>query len=477
MSRIGWVLFLIGIVMLSSAANILGTQDIARNDGLGYSGAPSNASVNYMASTNWAGYVYCSGVSSAQSLCKTISSGTVGSFGCWTVPQVAQTIPAGSPGGEQALSIWTGIGGTDTGSLAQVGVTLVPGRGITAWWETLPSVANSVSLSVNPGDLLCGEVEIVGENYFGQQLIYFALEDQTTGQSWNNGGMLDVCGGTLFWPGCAVVQADSAEWILESPQINGHETTLPAFNEVSFQDLSVETGPGTWTNASGLPPGGKLNLLELQSTQTPTSPAYMTQVSSLTTLPGGLPGFTVSYLTQLTGVRTQTQGNRTDLIALLTSSDTVVPPNLPPSFSLTLTATLGRCGTKCSDRTVQSSGITIQSGPQSVGTLPAAPGEDQGISATACLWWVAPGASVGDSGSSLLLGCVGQGLISATHQAIAPTTYAPLIPSTLGEMLVGGLFLAESLLLGGLLFRARRWVQRRPSLPTNRRGGTSKATK
>ena len=477
MARIAWTLFLIGVVALSTAANLRGAQDIAQNSGPRYSGALSSASVNYVTSTNWAGYVYCAGVSSSRSLCPARSSRTAGSFGCWTVPQIAQTIPTGSPGGEQALSIWTGIGGTDTGSLAQVGVTLVPGQGITAWWETLPSAANRVFLSVSPGNLLCGEVEIVGENYFGQQLIYFALEDRTTGQSWNNGGMLDVCGGTLFWPGCAAVQAGGAEWILESPQVSGHETTLPAFREVSFQDLSVETGPGSWTSASGLPPGGRLNLLELQSTRSPTAPAYMTQVSSLTYLRGGLPGFTVSYLTQLTGVRTQTQGNRTDLIALLASSDTVLPSNLPPPFFLTLTANVGRCGRKCSDRTVQSSGISIRTGSQSVGTLPAAPAEDQGIAATACLWWVTPGASVGASGSSLLLACVGQGSTSAAPQTIAPTPYVPLLPSTLRGMLVGGLFLAESLLLGGLLFRGTRWVLHRSPLTSNRRRGPSKSTK
>ena len=94
-------------------------------------------------SRNWAGYEASTGTFTAV-------------HGSWTVP----TPVAGStPGG---MSTWVGIGGTTNPDLIQTGTDealTTTGRVIaSAWIETLPQPAQTISLAVSPGDSITASV-------------------------------------------------------------------------------------------------------------------------------------------------------------------------------------------------------------------------------------------------------------------------------------------------------------------------------
>lgn len=460
MSSMVAILIIVGMVIpLANPVAVTGQRSFSSGE-LQQAGALENASVAYVVSTNWAGYAYCPSGSSFGTVCRGGAS-LKGSFGCWTVPQVAQTISSGSAGGVQDLSIWTGIGGTAESSLAQIGVTVTPGQTVHAWWETLPSPATRVPLAIRPGDLVCAEVELVGQNPFGQQIIYFAFEDLTSGASWDNSWLPDVCGGAVFWPACERVQADSAEWVVESPMVNGQEASLPAFSEIDFQNIAVDLSGNRWVPASELEGAGQLTLLELQSSVAPTSPAFMTQVSSLSISADGVTGFSVSYLAKLSQTQVMTGRSSLDVTAVLVSSDTLTWADSPSSFSLALTATLIACDPQCQQSTVERSGISVMNGAQPVGSIPLGHGPNPEFRATACLWWVSPGSSLNQSGTNLLLECANESSASDPYTVISPMSYSPALTSLEFAMTIYGLLAGEVAALIGLVIQARRRLLRR----------------
>ncbi len=353
--------------------------------------------------SNWAGYLYCpDGVT--PDLCAE-GPGTVdGVFGCWTVPAVAQTLPTGSSGGTQIATTWIGVGGTHGDHLAQIGVTETPGQAPSAWWETLPSPAQPISLEVNSGDEVCAQTEMVGLNPFGQQLWYFSLRDLTSGTEWDNGGMIQVCGGSLFWAACNSVDLNSADWILESPHLSGALTALPAFQETAFTNLMI-VAEGTWLSVSSLASPETSLVLNLQSTFGPTAPAYMTWVSLRPS--GAAPSaIDIEYLAGLTVPSQESHAGPTSRVELQ-ALDRIVPDTNVAPFDLAwvYTPSPEGCSPPCTaENDVAALNFTV--GTQTY-SLPPTPSTGSG-SWELCLWWAAPGSSdQGLAGGSLELECVG----------------------------------------------------------------------
>jgi hypothetical protein len=178
---------------------------------------------------------------------------------------VAQSARVGSDGGIQSFSEWVGIGGADGNyDLVQIGTTTSPGSGPAVWWESLPSGEVPISLNVNTGDFVCGEVALAGYNLFDQQLWYLYIRDYTSGQYWDNWWALDVCGGAIFWPSCNSVNMNSAEWVLETPDLNGQQAQPPATTAVYFSSLLVERNGG-WQDAGSIPSPGNFIMMNMVS--------------------------------------------------------------------------------------------------------------------------------------------------------------------------------------------------------------------
>jgi hypothetical protein len=224
-------------------------------------------------SGNWAGYVYCANGESTAG-CAAGTAQVTGDFGCWNVPTVAESYGLGSGGVGQALSQWIGVGGYDgQNDLIQIGTTTSPGSAPSAWWETLPAAEISIAMNVNIGNLVCGQIALVGYNLWGQQLWYTSLRDYSNGQFWDNWWDLDVCGGAVFWPSCSTVIMASAEWVLETPELNGQTTLPPATSAVYFSSLIVQSG-GEWQDVGGLSGAGHSIILDMLGGETASRSWY-----------------------------------------------------------------------------------------------------------------------------------------------------------------------------------------------------------
>lgn len=157
-------------------------------------------------SANWSGYVATGGSFTAVS-------------GTWTVPRVSGT----QPGAGDAT--WVGIGGERSRDLVQAGTdATVLGTGrvrYTAWIETLPQAAQTVPLTVNPGDTVTVSLS---QQSSGIWLIRF--ENHTTGQQYQT---------TVRYSS----SLSSAEWIEEAPA--GGRRTLPLddFGTVQFRNTTT----------------------------------------------------------------------------------------------------------------------------------------------------------------------------------------------------------------------------------------------
>jgi hypothetical protein len=157
-------------------------------------------------SSNWSGYVATGGTFTAVS-------------GTWTVPQVSGT----QPGAGDAT--WVGIGGERSRDLIQAGTdATVLGAGrvrYSAWIETLPQAAQTVPLTVSPGDTVTVSLT---QREDGVWAITF--ENHMTGQRYQT---------TVRYSS----SLSSAEWIEEAP--SGGRRTLPLddFGTVQFRNATT----------------------------------------------------------------------------------------------------------------------------------------------------------------------------------------------------------------------------------------------
>jgi hypothetical protein len=180
--------------------------------------APASAVTGAQASVsaNWAGYV-ASPLPRAGSRFKDVS-------GTWRVPDVTCT-----PGHETASAVWVGLGGYSERSraLEQIGSDADCTRSgqavYSSWYELLPAGPVNLRLRVNPGDELAAAVRI---------------RDLSTGRHFAKTKRMGV------------IDASSAEWIVEAPSVCPSASTCTAlaladFGQVAFTDATAAVGSHT----------------------------------------------------------------------------------------------------------------------------------------------------------------------------------------------------------------------------------------
>lgn len=147
------------------------------------------ALANSTSSANWSGYaVHRTGVRF-----RSVS-------GEWRVPTVSCT-----PGAVGYSSVWVGLGGYSLSSsaLEQTGSEADCTRSgrahYFAWYEMVPAVPHSLSLTVRPGDLIRASVSAAGHQ------VTIAVSDLTAGRTFRRS----------FHP--SELDITSAEWIVEAP--------------------------------------------------------------------------------------------------------------------------------------------------------------------------------------------------------------------------------------------------------------------
>ncbi len=220
----------------------------------------------WVSSLNWSGYAITGS-----------GNGTfTGVSGTFTVPGLTANQPASCSTGQTAgsssstctTSVWLGIDGFNNQSLIQAGIAETPIVGgseydLWPWWETLPNPASpfNTPVTVNPGDSVT--VSIVPASAAGYWNI--SLRDNTNGES---AAVPEAYSGPV----------ESAEWIVEAPQINGSLTTLSPYSPaVQFSHIGYTLNAG-------------------DTASSPTS-ILLCQNGSLAAAPGGLAGggFQVGY--------------------------------------------------------------------------------------------------------------------------------------------------------------------------------------
>jgi hypothetical protein len=174
-------------------------------------GQPLSRAGGTIQSLNWSGYV--------DTAAKKNITGVLSRF---TVPGVLSP-PRGF------ASTWDGIGGYNNTHLIQAGVSefAAPNGSYYAWYEMLPAASKPIhnctgdsACTVAPGDRLTVQINRVGPNQWK-----FTMKDRRL-WSWTK---------TVSYS----ASRDSAEWILESPTVNGSQKTLPHVNTAYFGPTST----------------------------------------------------------------------------------------------------------------------------------------------------------------------------------------------------------------------------------------------
>jgi Peptidase A4 family len=205
-------------------------------------------------STNWAGYaVHRTGVS-FHSVSAT-----------WIQPSASCT--AGQP---SYSSAWVGLGGYSptSNALEQIGTELdcnAAGNVVSsAWYELVPAPSKTISLAVQPGDVMHASVSVTGNR------VVVELEDLTRHHGFRK---------TLHTP---AIDVSSAEWIVEAPSECISEFVCQAlpladFGAITFASASVAESNGTAGTIAGgdwartkikLTPGAQRLIVSRNSTGT-----------------------------------------------------------------------------------------------------------------------------------------------------------------------------------------------------------------
>jgi len=178
-------------------------------------------------STNWAGYV-------------ALPSTRVGSrfssvSGSWTQPKANCTV-----GREAYSAAWVGLGGYNERSraLEQIGADADCTRSgaavYTAWYELLPAGPVNLKLHLRPGNRVAASVTVRGQD------VTLRIRDLSTGAHFSTTKRV------------AVIDASSAEWIVEAPSacVSADTCTilpLTDFGQVAFSSATAtaagHTGP------------------------------------------------------------------------------------------------------------------------------------------------------------------------------------------------------------------------------------------
>lgn len=197
-----------------------GTAPTAPTSGPVTATIPSSTAIDQ--SSNWAGYMVSGSNFTAIS-------------GTWTVPSI-DVSTSSTINSVASDATWVGIGGADTNDLIQAGtMATVQGTQVmySAWWETLPDVAQPVPLDVAAGDKVS---VFITRQADGTWLI--TMRNETIGQQFQKS--LDYNS-----------SLSSAEWIEEAPA-TGRMTILPLDNFT----------PVTFTGAATLQDGQELTVAQ-----------------------------------------------------------------------------------------------------------------------------------------------------------------------------------------------------------------------
>lgn len=202
-------------------------------------------------SSNWAGFaVHRPGVAF-----RTVS-------GTWTQPA------ASCVAGQRSYSaVWVGIGGfkPTADALEQIGTEVdcnVAGNAVSsAWYELVPAPSKTISLVVDPGDVMHATVTVLGHQ------VTVELQNVTRHHTFRK---------TLFG---SSIDASSAEWIVEAPsecisQFACQALPLANFGSVTFDSATATSTSGTagsildsawWRTKIRLTPGAQRFIVARQT--------------------------------------------------------------------------------------------------------------------------------------------------------------------------------------------------------------------
>ena len=191
---------------------------------------------------NWAGYVAQTNLSSPQPDSVTFATGT------WVVPTT--TVPATFTSGFSTplydASVWVGIDGNNTNTVEQVGTEqrVVDGNAYYyAWWEMWSKGAGQpeqiiTSMNVAPGDSITGSVQFFSSGPHAGQFELTITDNSRSNDSFTTYQASSATQNPL-------ATRSTAEWIVESPTINGKVGPPADFGEVTFTD-SYAVINGVW---------------------------------------------------------------------------------------------------------------------------------------------------------------------------------------------------------------------------------------
>ncbi len=195
----------------------------AINQGIRRDGATRNGTLT---SGNWSGFVNLSSASSYNS-----STSLNGVYADFVIPQVTNPSCSGTDYG----STWVGIDGWGSGDVLQGGVGYAASCGsapsYNAWIEWYPYNETGISLAVSPGDDVFADVWATSST-----VGYVFIENLNTG-TWQEYKMAPPSGHQLV--------GNSAEWIVESPEVGGSLATLPNYKLDFFIDDYAFNVPGS----------------------------------------------------------------------------------------------------------------------------------------------------------------------------------------------------------------------------------------
>ncbi|MGC8539411.1 MAG: G1 family glutamic endopeptidase [Phycisphaerae bacterium] len=200
----------------------------------GLIGLPAGASATSIAPTdfsvvqsgNWAGYI-ANTTSNTQTFTNVVGS--------WQVPAVAKPASGGT-----YSSFWVGLDGSGSPTVEQLGTSSFytsSGANYYAWYEMYPQPSIAITtMTVKPGDWMNASVQYEGNNNYR-----LTMEDTTSGSLF-----------TIDQTSNYGLRA-TAEWIAESPEINGSISSLANFGTATFLGASATingTDTGTISNFS-----------------------------------------------------------------------------------------------------------------------------------------------------------------------------------------------------------------------------------
>jgi len=195
----------------------------AINQGIRRDGATRNGTLT---SGNWSGFVNLSSATSYNS-----STSLNGVYADFVIPQVTNPSCSGTDYG----STWVGLDGWGSGDVLQGGVGYSANCGsapsYNAWIEWYPYNESGISLPVSPGDDIFADVWSTSST-----VGYVFIENLNTG-SWQEYKMAPPSGTKLV--------GNSAEWIVESPEVGGSLATLPNYKLDFFIDDYAFNVPGS----------------------------------------------------------------------------------------------------------------------------------------------------------------------------------------------------------------------------------------